>query len=121
MSEEPVFTSFNDYRESVGATAVTEESVRAFITGKARDDEAFRAALVRDPVPAVEAEVGIKLPGGLKLEVHQESTDELHLVLPAPMELTAAQLQSVSGGWPTLPGSPADDQFFDPDGGHDLD
>ena len=121
MSKQIQYSSFADYQESTGSGAVTEESVRAFITPKAWEDEAFRAALVRDPGAVVEAEVGIKLPGGLRLEVHQETNDELHLVLPAPVELTPAQLQTVCGGWPTLPGAALDDHFYDPDGGVDHD
>ena len=123
MSKEPVFTSFSDYQESTGATAVTEEAVRNFISGKAAADADFHAALVKDPGAVVEAEIGIKMPGGLKLVVHQETNDELHLVLPSPVELSAAQLQTVSGGWPTGAGGDVtmDDAIYDPDGGHDYD
>ena len=103
MSEQPQYSSFSGFQESTGSTAVTEEAVRDFITGKAGADEHFRAALLKDPVPVVEAEIGVRLPGGLKLRVHEETNDELHLVLPAPVELTPAQLQTVSGGWPTVP------------------
>ena len=120
MSEQPQYSSFSDFQESTGSTAVTEEAVRDFITGKAGADEDFRAALLKDPGAVVEAEVGIKMPGGLKLKVHEESNDELHLVLPAPVELSAAQLQTVSGGWP-ISGSTFDDYWYDEDGGVDQD
>ena len=123
MSDQPQYSSFSDFQKSTGSTAVTEEAVRDFITGKAGADEDFRAALLKDPGAVVEAEIGIKMPGGLKLKVHEESNDELHLVLPAPVELTPGQLQTVSGGsWPSKPASPAhDDHVFDPDFGHDVD
>ena len=122
MSDQPQYSSFSDFQKSTGSTAVTEEAVRDFITGKAGTDEDFRAALLKDPIPVVEAEIGVKMPGGLKLRVHEETNDELHLVLPAPVELTPAQLQAVSGGWPSEPPSPAhDDNVFDPDFGHDVD
>ena len=121
MKREANFTSFSEYRESVAATAITEETVRAFITGKAAGDEAFRKALVTDPGAVIEAEIGIQLPQGLKLRVHEETNDELHMVLPAPMELTAAQLGAVTGGWPTGPQYPQDDALWDPDGGVDHD
>ena len=121
MSEQPKYSSFADYRESSGSTAVTEDAVRNFISGKAGEDAAFRDALLKDPAAVVEAEIGIKLPAGLNLKIHQETNDELHLVLPAPVELTPGQLEAVSGGWPTVPGSAHDDHFFDPDGGEDVD
>ena len=61
MSEQPQYSSFAGFQESTGSTAVTEEAVRDFITGKAGADEDFRAALLKDPVPVVEAEIGIKM------------------------------------------------------------
>ena len=122
MSEQSQYSSFADYQESSGSTAVTEDAVRNFISGKAGEDAAFRDALLKDPAAVVEAEIGIKLPAGLSLKIHQETNDELHLVLPAPVELTAGQLEAVSGGWPSDPPSPAhDDPVFDADFGHDVD
>ena len=53
----------------MGAAAVTEGTVRVFITGKAAGDEAFRKALTAAPAAMVEAEIGIKLPAGLSLKI----------------------------------------------------
>ena len=121
--KETAYSSFGEYQESRGATAITENGVRQFIAGKAGQDETFRKALLADPLATVEAEVGIKMPRGLTLTLHEETADELHLVLPAPVELTPKQMERVSGGWPPAePGSTkADDALFDPDGGHDYD
>ena len=121
--KETAYGSFADYQESRGSTAVTEDGVRQFIAGKAGQDETFRKALLADPLATVEAEVGIKMPGGLKMKVHEESADELHLVLPAPVELTPKQMEAVSGGWPpAAQGSTTnDDALYDADGGNDYD
>ena len=115
------YGSFSEFHGADPTRTITEASVREFIAGKAGEDEAFRKALLADPLGTVEAEVGIKMPGGLSLVVHEDSNDELHLVLPAPMQLTASQLATVSGGWPTPSGCTADDALYDADGGQDQD
>ena len=106
--EKTTYGSFGEYQESRGSTAVTEESVRQFIAGKAGQDETFRKALIADPRGTVEAEIGIQMPG-VELKVHEETNDELHLVLPASMELTPSELARVSGGWPGTGGGGNDD------------
>ena len=114
------YSSFSQFQEANAAKAVTEAGVREFISGRAAQDEGFRKALVADALGTVESEIGVKLPDGLKLVVHEESNEELHLVLPAPLELTPRQLQQVSGGWPPV-SSATDDSIYDADGGHDYD
>ena len=118
------YGSFSQFQEANQEKAITEAGVRDFISGRAAEDEAFRKALVADALGTVETEIGVKMPDGLKLIVHEESNEELHLVLPAPLELTPQQLQHVSGGWPpnSDPSSTAaDDALFDADGGLDYD
>jgi hypothetical protein len=46
-----------------------------------RDDE-FREALVRDPAGTLEREFGAKVPEGVRIEVHEETDDVVHLVVP---------------------------------------
>ena len=121
---ESKYGSFSQFQEANEKRAVTEAGVREFISGKAAQDEAFRKSLLADALGTVEAEIGVKMPGDLKLVVHEESNEELHLVLPAPLELTPQQMQAVSGGWP--PSSDpstvaADDALYDNDGGNDYD
>ena len=116
------YGSFSEFQEANKEGAVTEQAVRRFLVGKAGEDAGFRKALLADPAAAVEAEIGIQLPSELKLVVHEETNDDLHLVLPAALELTPAQMQAVSGGWPPTTGpSTADDAFADADGGVDWD
>ena len=95
--------------------------MRGHITGKAAAEDEFRKVLPEDPRTVVEAEIGVSLPGGLNLKVHEETNDELHMVLPAPVELTAARLQTVSDGRPTTAGTARGDALRDPDGGLDHD
>ena len=98
MGEERQYTTFNEHVKTLGGVA-TEAAVREFLVGKATQDDEFRKALVADPLGTVTAELGIRLPDGIEVEVHEETHDSLHLVLPAPMEMTPADLAQVSGGW----------------------
>ena len=71
---------------------------------KALKDEAFRKLLIENPSAAIEKEFNIKLPESLKLKVLEEDAKTVFMVLPyipapgADMELTEAELESVSGG-----------------------
>jgi hypothetical protein len=56
--------------------------VNAEFTRRAWQDEAFRDELLRDPRGVVERELGVRLPAHLKLNVHEETPDELHFILP---------------------------------------
>ncbi len=98
MSEKPNYSTLEAYVGDAGGKAVTEATLRQYLAGKAGQDEDFRKTLLADPEGTVETEAGIKLPAGMKLIVHEEDADSLHLVLPAPIELDAGQLQGVAGG-----------------------
>jgi hypothetical protein len=58
---------------------LAEENVRAL----AAKDPNFRKELVSDPNGALAKLFGGKLPEGVKVKVHEESPNEIHLVLPA--------------------------------------
>ena len=118
------YSSFSQFQEANAEQAVTEAGVREYISGRAAQDESFRKALLADAFGTVESEIGVKMPSGLKLVVHEESNEELHLVLPAPVELTPQQMQTISGGWPPTADpstSTTDDALWDADGGNDYD
>ena len=95
--------SFSEFMAENPGEAITEAKVREYLIAKASRDEHFRRALVADPVGTVNAEIGGRLPEDLDVEVHEESHETLHLVLPAPMELTGAELEGVAGGWVGAP------------------
>ena len=84
--------------------------MRNRLIDKATEDEAFRARLMADPKAAVEAEIGVAVPAGFMLEVHEDTEDVSHLVLPPPADatLSEADLEQVSGGirWGGAPENP---------------
>ena len=91
--------SFSDFLTENPDGAMTEAKVREYLVGKALQDEDFRKSLIADPNGTVAAEIGRTLPDSIRLHVHEESHEDLHLVLPSPTELTAKDMQRVAGGW----------------------
>ena len=52
------------------------------IISKAMKDEAFRQKLFSNPRTTLERELGITLPQGVSVQVHEDTPTILHLVLP---------------------------------------
>ena len=76
----------------------TATELRDKILSKADEDGDFRAALIADPKAAIATEIGMNLPQGFDLVVHEDSANTAHLVLPPSPELTEAELEIVAGG-----------------------
>ena len=74
-----------------------DESHRALVD-KACEDEEFRDQLLTDPKSAIRQELDIELPASLSIQVHEDSAETVHLVLPASPKLSEAQLTRVAGG-----------------------
>ena len=71
----------------------------AKVADKAATDADFRARLVSDPKGAIRQELGITIPETLTIEVHEESAETAHLVLPPDGTLSEGDLQQISGGF----------------------
>ena len=76
----------------------TATELKARILSRADDDGDFRARLVADPKAAVADEIGMTVPEGFNVEVHEDSATTAHLVLPPSPELTEADLAMAAGG-----------------------
>ena len=74
------------------------DELRQDIQNKAAADPEFRARLLADPKGAIEAALGVTIPAGLSVKVHEEDTLSAHLVLPPASKLDSADLEAVSGG-----------------------
>ena len=79
-------------------TAALKEHAERIIA-KAWADDAFKARLLADPA-AVAAAEGIAVPAGVKIVVHENKADELHVVLPemSREDLSDGALEAVVGG-----------------------
>lgn len=69
------------------------------LADKATSDPDFRVKLIAAPKKAITELLGLELPDGMNVAVHEEDADTLHFILPpAGDELSAAELTGVSGG-----------------------
>jgi hypothetical protein len=79
-----------------------EDKGRSFLQEigvKASGDEAFRKALLADPVKILETRLKAKLPKNFKITVLEEKPDELFIVIPhrSGKELSDGELEAVAG------------------------
>ena len=77
---------------------VTVGAMRERLLAKATEDETFRARLLADPKAAVQDELGLTVPSGFTIKVHEEAVDTSHLVLPPLAGLDEAELALAAGG-----------------------
>ena len=68
----------DDTREKEQRNADRDRAIQA----RAMRDAAFRQAFVDDPKGTLEREFGATLPAGVSIQVHEESADTIHFVLP---------------------------------------
>ena len=76
----------------------TANEMRAKIVDKATNDPEFRARLLSDPKGTIGQELGVTIPASMSVEVHEESAEAAHLVLPPTDKLNESDLQAVAGG-----------------------
>jgi hypothetical protein len=83
------------------------ETIRDYeldIIVKAWRDEKFRQSLLRDAKKAIEKEFDIEIPKHVRISVHEEDENSLHLIVPAVPanfsadELSDDELREVIGG-----------------------
>lgn len=76
----------------------TADELREHLIDKATTDEAFRAQLIADPKAAIKEELGLALPPGFNVKVHEEAPDTSHVVLPPSAALGEEELEQAAGG-----------------------
>lgn len=76
------------------------QQVFVSIMEKAAQDDDFRQGLLSDPKATISREFDVAIPDGLRIVVHENDPDTVHLPLPAkPQVLSEGQLDQVSGGF----------------------
>ena len=66
---------------------------------KALLEPEFRRRLLEDSEAALREDIGVNLPDGFTLHVHEDNgVDAAHIVLPPAAELTDEQMTQVAGG-----------------------
>ena len=76
----------------------TADEMRRILVDKAGEDEAFRNRLLTDPKSAIQQELDLELPASLSIQVHEDSAETAHLVLPPSSKLSETELAQVAGG-----------------------
>ena len=76
----------------------TAAEMRQQVVDRATTDQDFRARLLEDPTGAIGEALDVTMPTGLKVEVHEESADTAHIVLPPPSQLSEADMRHAAGG-----------------------
>jgi hypothetical protein len=81
---------------------VSRTDFESSLIAKAWKDEVFKQELVNNPKAVIEKELEQKLSSSVKIQVLEENSDTLYLVIPqAPQvseELSEEALESVAGG-----------------------
>lgn len=78
----------------------TPSEMRLQLADRAATDAEFRARLLDDPKGAISDELGVTLPAGFDVKVHEEGADVAHIVLPPSSHLNDADLQAIAGSAP---------------------
>ena len=76
----------------------TAQEMEKAVLAKASEDADFRARLLSNPTEAIEQAVGVTVPEGFTIKVHEEDSRTAHLVLPPTGKLSSAELSAVAGG-----------------------
>lgn len=66
-----------------------QDVIGAALIKRAQGDDAFRAELMRDPRTVVERELGLLLPGRLRIQVQVEQTAARSLRIAQPVAVPA--------------------------------
>jgi hypothetical protein len=86
-----------------------QKTLQEQIVTRALKDEAFRQELLSNPKAAVERGLGIALPQGTNIQVYEDTSDTVHIVLPMkvqsgePQELSDEELEQAVGGLGVTP------------------
>ena len=77
----------------------TFEKAWAKIVAKAWVDEEFKKKLLKNPEKVLK-EMGVAIPSGVKLELHEQKAKKVHLILPAKPAgvLSEQELRAVAAG-----------------------
>ncbi|MBD2299664.1 NHLP leader peptide family natural product precursor [Nostoc sp. FACHB-87] len=76
------------------------EEFKNSLIAKAIEDPAYKERLLSDAKAVVEKELGTNLPSGVTIEVVQQSSNQLYLLLPPEIDenISDEELEAVTGG-----------------------
>ncbi|MBD2207950.1 NHLP leader peptide family natural product precursor [Calothrix sp. FACHB-1219] len=89
---------------AINSDPLTPESLQEHIIAKAIEDPAYKQRLISDTRAVLAEELGTELPEDLSIEVLQQSSKQLYLVLPVDIDelvrdgiISQSELEAVAG------------------------
>ena len=76
---------------------LTLGEMQARILAKAGGDEGFRAKLIDNPKAVISEELGLYIPEGFDIQVHENTATTGHLILQPSEHLTESELELAVG------------------------
>ena len=76
---------------------LTLGEMQARILAKAGEDEDFRAKLIDNPKAVISEELGLYIPEGFDIQVHENTATTGHLILQPSERLTESELELAVG------------------------
>jgi len=86
-----------DWQSFAETPLQSADDMRRQITDKAISDDDFRSLLVSDPKTAISQELGVDIPEGLDIKIHESDMRTFHLALPAT-NMDEEQLEAIAAG-----------------------
>ena len=83
----------------MGEKTMTIGALRSHVIEKATVDNDFRSQLIADPKAAIKAETGVTVPEQFNIQVHEDTPNTSHLILPPSAKLGETDLVHVAGGF----------------------
>ena len=75
----------------------TSGQMRNHLLEKAAEDKEFRTRLVNDPKNTIRREFDVEIPDGYAINIMEDTSDTMNIVLPPSAQLSTEELQAVSG------------------------
>ena len=77
---------------------LTADQMLVHLQAKSVEDADFRNQLIADPKAVIASEFGIEVPEEFNVQVHENSLEHYHVVLPLRPELHEEQMETIGGG-----------------------
>jgi hypothetical protein len=88
------------------ADQTKRQQLETHLAARALQDPDFRARLLLYPKAAIEREIGLRFPDGVRISVHEEKLNQLHIVLPIDLFTAENPLAAAAGGDGAAPDRP---------------
>jgi hypothetical protein len=79
--------------------SIDRSNIDQAIAARIAEDPQFRGDLLSDPRTALASLAGLQIPESVRVNIHEESPTDIHLVIAADSALSDSDLELVAGGY----------------------